>query len=221
MFATGSIAKFSMVRLSATTHAMNTDQRFLPVAFTDHGDGSYTLELESNPNVLLPGYYWIFAVDTAGVPSVGRTFQVLRDDGSPDPGLEVEAESAVLSGSFAVGIDAGGAQRPLHLGAERQLVTSRPDQPQPRRARVRRRRRRASTGSMRAVLAPSRRENSFWITVDGAARERLPLGSAGGRAYQTDSVSDRDGADPVLVTLAAGDHTVEVIHREAGRGSTG
>ena len=104
--ATGSIAKFSMVRLSATTHAMNTDQRFLPVAFTDHGDGSYTLDLESNPNVLLPGYYWIFAVDTAGVPSVGRTFQVLRDDGSPDPGLEVEAESAVLAGSFAVGVDA-------------------------------------------------------------------------------------------------------------------
>jgi YVTN family beta-propeller protein len=91
--ATGSIAKFSMVRLSATTHAMNTDQRFLPVTFTANGGGSYALQLEANPNVLLPGYYWIFAVDTAGVPSVGRTFQVLRNappppdrdgDGVPD-----------------------------------------------------------------------------------------------------------------------------------------
>jgi YVTN family beta-propeller protein len=91
--APGSIARFSMVRLSATTHAMNTDQRFLPVAFTANGGGSYSLELEANPNVLLPGYYWIFAVDTAGVPSMGRTFQVLRDaqpppdrdgDGVPD-----------------------------------------------------------------------------------------------------------------------------------------
>jgi hypothetical protein len=94
--ATGSIAKFSMVRLSATTHAMNTDQRFLPVPFAANGGGSYTLTLHSNPNVLLPGYYWIFAVDTAGVPSVGRTIQILRDSGGGS-GLDVEAESAVLS----------------------------------------------------------------------------------------------------------------------------
>jgi len=103
--ATGSIAKFSMVRLSATTHAINTDQRFLPIAFTANGGGSYTLQLEANPNILVPGYYWIFAIDSAGVPSVGRTFHVLRDAGSATPGLDVEAESAVLTGSFAVGID--------------------------------------------------------------------------------------------------------------------
>src|SRR5262249_18920271 len=91
--ATGSIAQFSMVRLSATTHAINTDQRFLPIAFTANGVGSYALQLEVYPNVLLPGYYWIFAIDTAGVPSVGSTFQVLRNaapppdrdgDGGPD-----------------------------------------------------------------------------------------------------------------------------------------
>ena len=48
---------------------MNTDQRHLPVPFTSNGGGNYTLELETNPNVLVPGYYWIFAVNTSGVPS--------------------------------------------------------------------------------------------------------------------------------------------------------
>src|SRR5262249_58399382 len=103
---TGSVARFSMIRLSATTHAINTDERSLPVASTSQGGGNYTLTLESNPNVLLPGYYWIFAIDAAGVPSIGRTFQVLRNDGSTGNGLDVEAESAVLSGAFAVGLDA-------------------------------------------------------------------------------------------------------------------
>ena len=90
--ASSGIPKFTMIRLSATSHAINTDQRFLPVSFTANGGGSYTLHLESNPNILLPGNYWIFAIDSAGTPSVGRVIQVLRSaavsdrdgDGHPD-----------------------------------------------------------------------------------------------------------------------------------------
>jgi hypothetical protein len=74
--ASSGIAEFTMIRLSATSHAINTDQRFLPVTFTANGGGSYTLQLETNPNVLLPGNYWIFAIDSAGTPSVGRVIQV-------------------------------------------------------------------------------------------------------------------------------------------------
>jgi YVTN family beta-propeller protein len=215
VLATGSIAKFSMVRLSATTHAMNTDQRFLPVAFTANGGGSYLLQLESNPNILLPGYYWIFAVDTAGVPSVGRVFQVLRDDGSSDPGLEVEAESAVLSGSFAVGLD--GEARNGHYISVPSGSSYIADPSSPSRAvlsfAV------AQEGQYRidaAVLGPSGSEDSFWVTVDGAPASAYLWDLPAGTAYQTDSVNDRNGADPVLVTLAAGSHTVEVIHRETG-----
>ena len=67
------------------------------------------------------------------------------------------------------------------------------------------------------MLAPSSSQNSFWVT----RRRRCPRAATSGNcpsgaAYQTDSVNDRDGADPVLVTLAAGAHTVEVIHRETG-----
>ncbi len=79
----GTISSFSMVRLSGTTHATNTDQRFVPVGFTSQGGGDHTLTMNSNPNVLLPGYYWLFAVDDQGVPSVGHTIQVTIDSQPP------------------------------------------------------------------------------------------------------------------------------------------
>jgi len=52
--------------MGSVTHTVDTDQRYLPVPFTANGGGSYTLQLHSNPNVLIPGYYWIFAIDTSG-----------------------------------------------------------------------------------------------------------------------------------------------------------
>ncbi len=82
-----------MVRLSATTHHMNTDQRFLPVTSQPAGAGTYSLTFNSNPNVLIPGYYWLFAVNADGTPSIGQTIQVERGaapaidsdgDGVPD-----------------------------------------------------------------------------------------------------------------------------------------
>ena len=213
--ATGAIAKWSMVRLSATTHAINTDQRYLPISSTANGNGSYTLTLESNPNVLLPGYYWIFAIDSAGVPSVGRTFQVLRNDGSTGNGLEVEAESAVLAGSFAVGLDAAARNGRYISVPTGSSSTGGPTSP----SRAVMSFTVTTPGSYRidaGVLAPSTSADSFFVTVDGLPASAYlwePPVSAG---YVTDSVSNRGGADPVLVTLGAGPHTVEVILREVG-----
>jgi YVTN family beta-propeller protein len=217
--ATGSIAKFSMIRLSATTHAINTDERYVPIPFANNGGGNYTLTLQSNPNVLLPGYYWIFAVDTAGVPSVGRTFQVVRSGGSPppQPGVKVEAESGVLSGAFAVALDStasNGRYISVPSGSD---STSAPDSP----SRAVYTFNVAQAGQYQiaaSVLGPSDLQNSFWVRVDGAPANAhlwdIPLDSSG--AYQFDYVSNRGGPDPVVVTLSAGNHTVEVIHREVG-----
>jgi YVTN family beta-propeller protein len=214
--ATGAIDRFSLVRLSATTHAMNTDQRFLPVSFTANGGGSYTLQLPANGNVLLPGYYWIFAIDTAGVPSVGHVFQVLRSTGNPGPGLEVEAESAVLSGAFAVGLDPA-ARNGHYISVEG--APANPGNPASSdRATLSFSVAQAGDYQIEAsVLAPSASQNEFWITVDGQPANgrvwELPVGAA----YQTDLVSDAlTATDPVVVPLAAGHHTVEVIHRESG-----
>ena len=62
--ATGAIDRFTMIRLSGTTHAINTDHRFMEVSSTPDGLGGYDLAMHANPNVLIPGYYWIFAIDT-------------------------------------------------------------------------------------------------------------------------------------------------------------
>jgi len=73
---------FSIVRLSGTTHHLNTDQRFLRVPAVDNGDGSFTLSMPMNPNVLIVGHYWLFALDADGTPSIGEAIQVIRD---PEP----------------------------------------------------------------------------------------------------------------------------------------
>ncbi len=82
--------RFSMVRLSATTHHVNTDQRFVPVSSVNNGDGTFTITMNANPNVLVAGNYWLFAVNANGTPSIGETLQVIRNfsdidgDGVPD-----------------------------------------------------------------------------------------------------------------------------------------
>ena len=70
------IVAFNMVRLVAVTHHHATDQRLVPTSFSKVSAGSYELQLNDNPNVLIPGYYWIFGLDQNGVPSVGHQIHV-------------------------------------------------------------------------------------------------------------------------------------------------
>ncbi|MEM7084224.1 MAG: PA14 domain-containing protein, partial [Pseudomonadota bacterium] len=82
--------RFSIVRLSATTHHVNTDQRFLPVSSVNNGNGTFTLTLNANPNVVIAGNYWLFALNSDDTPSLGETLQIRLDvidsdgDGVPD-----------------------------------------------------------------------------------------------------------------------------------------
>jgi hypothetical protein len=76
-----SINKFTMVKLSSVTHGINTDLRYLEYSSTKgnlSGSGtSYKLTTSSNRNVLTPGYYFLFALNDKGVPSVAKVVQVL------------------------------------------------------------------------------------------------------------------------------------------------
>lgn len=67
---------FSMVRLGSTTHSNNSDQRFLRVSATPHTDTVYELAVHANPNVIVPGPWWLFALDADGVPSTGHVVNV-------------------------------------------------------------------------------------------------------------------------------------------------
>ena len=66
---------FSMVRFGAATHSVNTDQRRCPL----NGEGSgrsFTLTVPADAGVALPGYWMMFAINEAGVPSLAKTFRV-------------------------------------------------------------------------------------------------------------------------------------------------
>ncbi|MFO0688814.1 MAG: NPCBM/NEW2 domain-containing protein [Myxococcota bacterium] len=77
--ASAGTTSFSIVRLSATTHHLNTDQRYLPVPAVNNGNGTFTLQFPANPNVLIVGNYFLFALDADGTPSIAETIQVIRD----------------------------------------------------------------------------------------------------------------------------------------------
>ena len=74
--ASDDITRFTMVKLAAITHHHSTDQRLVPVEFSKAGANNYQLQINANPNVLIPGYYWIFGLNEDGVPSVGHQIQV-------------------------------------------------------------------------------------------------------------------------------------------------
>ncbi len=88
---TGSVEYFSMIRMSATTHAMNTDARFYKPAFTQTSDGAYDVVIHQNPNVSIPGYWMLFAVDANGVPSDAQVIRVSA--------LDVRLDNLAVSGS--------------------------------------------------------------------------------------------------------------------------
>jgi galactose oxidase len=77
------VSAFVLMRLSATTHTVNNDQRRIPLSITATQAGSkgaetYTLSMPSaDPGVVLPGYYMLFALNAAGVPSLSTTIQIL------------------------------------------------------------------------------------------------------------------------------------------------
>jgi len=86
------IVKFNMVRLVALTHHHTTDQRLIPLAIQGASDGYFQLSIPANPNVVIPGYYWIFGFNSAGAPTIGHTIKVTTS----------ESGTTTLSGTDAV-----------------------------------------------------------------------------------------------------------------------
>ncbi len=97
--ATAGLTKFSMVKMSSTTHGVNSDVRFLSIPFTDMGAGNYDLAFHSNMNVLTPGYWMLFGIDANGVPSEAAVVNI-STEGVPmvtNPGTQVTPEGTVIS----------------------------------------------------------------------------------------------------------------------------
>jgi hypothetical protein len=75
------ITKVSLVRVSATTHHYNTDQRLIWLQIQGTTSSSVTVKAPINNKLAPPGYYLIHVLNGAGVPSVG-TFIKIPGSGS-------------------------------------------------------------------------------------------------------------------------------------------
>jgi hypothetical protein len=71
----GTITSVTLLRISAATHAFNMDQRFLRLNFSPAA-GGLNVVAPANGNLAPPGYYVLFALNSAGVPSVGAVILI-------------------------------------------------------------------------------------------------------------------------------------------------
>ncbi|MGH7391481.1 MAG: BACON domain-containing protein [Candidatus Rokuibacteriota bacterium] len=81
-----SIASASLVGLGAVSHGFNAGQRHVSLSLSQTS-GGLNVQVPTSANVAPPGYYMLFLVDTAGVPSVADIVLVGDDsdnDGLPD-----------------------------------------------------------------------------------------------------------------------------------------
>lgn len=68
--------KFILVRIGSVTHSVNSDQRRIPLTSVTNSGSEYTATLPSDSGILIPGHYYLFVLNAAGVPSIARTIQV-------------------------------------------------------------------------------------------------------------------------------------------------
>jgi hypothetical protein len=97
------ITSVSFIRLSSVTHALNMDQRFIPLAYTANGN-QLRISSPADANMAPPGYYMLFLVNSNGVPSVAKMVQIgsagsITDTTAPQVRLTAPLGSATVSGS--------------------------------------------------------------------------------------------------------------------------
>ena len=70
------VTRFSLIRYGSATHALNTDQRRIPLRPTATRGTTYTLTVPNDAGIAIPGYWMVFALNAAGVPSVAKSIKI-------------------------------------------------------------------------------------------------------------------------------------------------
>jgi hypothetical protein len=68
----GDVKWLSLIRCGSTTHAFDNSQRLVDMEILGQGGGTVRTVAPDEPTLAPPGWYTLFLVDTAGVPSVAR-----------------------------------------------------------------------------------------------------------------------------------------------------
>jgi hypothetical protein len=69
------VARMSLVRFGAVTHAFSNEQRFQDLAFTQAGK-NINVTLPATADVAPPGFYMLFAINPNGVPSRAKIIRL-------------------------------------------------------------------------------------------------------------------------------------------------
>jgi Domain of unknown function (DUF1929)/Fibronectin type III domain/Glyoxal oxidase N-terminus len=95
-----SISAVNLVSLGADTHQADMGQHFVPLSFTA-GAGSLSVQAPASAALAPPGYYMMFIVNGAGVPSVAA---IVRIDATPPtaPAAPSAVTAAAGNGSASV-----------------------------------------------------------------------------------------------------------------------
>lgn len=73
--ANDTVKAMTLIRVGANTHAFNSEQRIIPVGFTQKGT-TVTATVAAPPQLAPPGYYMLFVLNNSGVPSVAKILSV-------------------------------------------------------------------------------------------------------------------------------------------------
>ena len=103
-----SITSVVLARAGAVTHAFDMDQRLVGMSFTS-GNGVLNVTAPPSGNIAPPGYYLLFLLNSAGVPSVG-SFVQLSAAAQPDFSISASPATqtvvAAMSTSYTVTVSA-------------------------------------------------------------------------------------------------------------------
>jgi hypothetical protein len=104
---TSAISSAVLIRLGSDTHAFDSDQRLIGLCGPSpqpscSGSGTLTLTTPPNSNIAPPGYYMLFLLDSAGVPSVAKFIRLSQYTTTPPRGT-------ITSPSSDTTITAGGS----------------------------------------------------------------------------------------------------------------
>ncbi len=72
----GPVQSFVLMRYDEATHAVDNDQRRIPLTIASQSANTYTMTIPSDPGVALPGPYMLFATNAQGTPSISATIVI-------------------------------------------------------------------------------------------------------------------------------------------------
>jgi len=88
-----------LIRPGSPTHAFDQEQRSVAMSFTT-GAGSMTVTAPPSGNIAPPGYYMLFVLNSAGVPSIASFVQLAEAPSAPDFSVGATPSSqSVIAGS--------------------------------------------------------------------------------------------------------------------------